>query len=253
MAKATGLQTTNFKMNNVEKMIAESLQNKIDENSNRYRRVKRSLFGDPTGKIQTFAIISPENPLGLKNSTKEEWIEKYKKWESNPREYNKKALDSLKTELLADRIKNNGDTAMKMGGFNYVQIKGKYEQYEKTFIIFNIPLADAKIIARDYGQESFFWGKVSNQEDTPSRIGYYVSTNACKTYKLVEVSNTIWDVTDAQDFFSKYGFKYKIAMREFGDDVTPVEDTSEFEESFDEKRTFKSRALHRREAYRKKD
>ena len=31
------------------------------------------------------------------------------------------------------------------------------------------------------------------------------------------------------------------------------QDDHEFEESFDEKRTFQSRALHRREAYRKKD
>ena len=61
----------------------------IEENSNRYRRVKRALFGDPSGKIKTFAIISPENPLGLENTTDEEWREKYKKWKNNPREYNK--------------------------------------------------------------------------------------------------------------------------------------------------------------------
>ena len=225
----------------------------IEENSNRYRRVKRALFGDPSGKIKTFAIISPENPLGLENTTDEEWREKYKKWKNNPREYNKQSLDSLKNELLADRIKKNGDTTMKMGGFNYVQIKGKYGDNERTFIIFNIPLADAKAIATNYGQESFFWGKVSNEEGTPSTIGYYETTNACKTYNLVEVSNTIYDATDAEDFFSKYGFKYRIGMREFGDDVPEITDTKEFEESFDEKRTFMSRALHRRQSKAKKE
>lgn len=225
----------------------------IEENSNRYRRVKRALFGDPSGKIKTFAIISPENPLGLENTTDEEWREKYKKWKNNPREYNKQSLDSLKNELLADRIKKNGDTAMKMGGFNYVQIKGKYGDNERTFIIFNIPLADAKAIATNYGQESFFWGKVSNEEGTPSTIGYYATTNACKTYNLVEVSNTIYDVTDAEDFFSKYGFKYRIGMREFGDDVPEITNTKEFEESFDENRTFMSRALHRRQSKAKKE
>ena len=41
----------------------------VDENSNKYRRLKRALFGDPSGKIRTFAIISTENPLGFKDST----------------------------------------------------------------------------------------------------------------------------------------------------------------------------------------
>ena len=224
----------------------------LDENSNRYRRVKKALFGDPSGKIKTFAIISPENPLGLKDSTDEEWLEKYRKWSDDKSGYNRDAIVRLKKELLADRIEKNGDDAMSMGGFNYVQIKGKYGANEKTFIIFNISLADAKIIARDYGQESFFWGRVANTVDTNSTIGYYVTSNNCKTYDLVEVSNTIYDESDATDFFSKYGFKYRIAMREFGDDVPEITDTKEFEESFDENRTFMSRALHRKRAYHAK-
>lgn len=220
----------------------------LEENSNRYRRVKRALFGDPTGKIKTFAIISPENPLGMKDTPDEEWKEKFRNWSNDPKKYNKEALASLKKELLADWIKDTGDDAMKYGGFNYVQIKGKYGDNEKTLIIFNIPLIDAKIIARDYGQESFFWGKVSDTEDTPSTIGYYKSTNYCKTYELVEVTNTIYDAEEAEDFFSKYGFKYRIGMREFGDEVPEVTDTKEFEESFDENRTFMSRVLHRRKS-----
>lgn len=222
----------------------------IEENSNRYRRVKRELFGDPTGKIKTFAIISPENPLGMKDTPDEEWKEKFRKWSNDPKKYNKEALASLKKELLADRIKDTGDNAMKYGGFNYVQIKGKYGDNEKTFIIFNIPLIDAKTIARDYGQESFFWGRVSDTEDTPSTIGYYKSNNYCKTYELIEVTNTIYDAEDADDFFSKYGFKYRIGMREFGDDVPEITDTKEFEESFDENRTFMSRAMHRKNSWK---
>lgn len=225
----------------------------LEENSNRYRRVKHALFGDPTGKIKTFAIVSPENPLGLKDSTEEEWRERFIKWSANKQKYNRDALTSMKQRLLADRIKKTGDAAMQMGGFNYVQIKGRYGDYENTFIIFNIPLADAKIIARDYGQESFFWGKVANTEDTNSTIGYYKTNDGCKTYNLVEITDTIYDASDAEDFFSKYGFKYRIGMQEFGDKVTPIVDTKEFEESLDETRTFISRASHRRSAYMGKE
>ena len=59
----------------------------LDENSNRYRRVKKALFGDPSGKIKTFAIISPENPLGLKDSTDEEWLDKYRRWSDDKSGY----------------------------------------------------------------------------------------------------------------------------------------------------------------------
>ena len=224
--------------------------NKLDENSNRYRRVKKALFGDPSGKIKTFAIISPENPLGIKGSDDQELKDRFLKWSDNKSAYNKEKTDELKTELIKDRIKKTGDDALKYGHHTYVQLRGKYGEYENSFLILNLTLDDAKTIARDYGQESFFWGVVSDKENTPSVIGYYLTNNFGKTYRLVEVTNTIYDVSDAEDFFSKYGFKYRIGMREFGDDVPEVKDTKEFEESFDDNGTYASRALHRRNAYR---
>ena len=40
-------------------------------------------------------------------------------------------------------------------------------------------------------------------------------------------------------------------MKIFGDNVTPIENQGEFEESFNPDRTFMSRALHRHNAYKK--
>lgn len=144
---------------------------------------------------------------------------------------------------------------MKYGGYNYVQIKDKFDNnYEKSFIIFNIPLVDAKAMARGYGQLSFWWGKVSNNENEPSSIGYYETNNACVTYKLVEVSNTIVSMDDADDMFSKYGFKFKINLNYFGDEVKEPSNAKEFEESLEEEHsTFMSRAIHRRRAYKDSD
>lgn len=221
---------------------------RLYENSNRYRRVKRALFGDLTGRIRTFAIISPQNPKGALGSEDEDFRQNFLKYVDNPKEWNKNRLVQLKRELIADRIKATGDTALKYGHFNYVQIKGSYGEKEKSLIIFNLAEADAKVIARDYGQESFFFGHVSNEEDKPSRIAYYKTENHCKTYKLVEITETVTDETDATDFFSKFGFKYRINMREFGDDVPEILNQSEFEESLKETYTFMGRALSRRRA-----
>ena len=42
---------------------------KLDENS--LTRVKKSIYGDPMGKIQTFAIISADNHYAKKMTSRE--------------------------------------------------------------------------------------------------------------------------------------------------------------------------------------
>ena len=193
--------------------------NKIEENSNRYRRLKRALFGDDTGKIRTFAILTPENPMGV---------------EATPAE-NKKAVDELKRSL-------------RILGLTYTPVRGSYGNKENSFVVFNCSLSDAKALAKTYNQESFFWGKTNT--DSNSEIGYYMTKNNGTTYSLVEVSNVITYEDDATDFFSKFGIKFRINMREFGDNVPEIKNQEDFEESLNEKRTPMSRASHRRDAYR---
>ena len=191
----------------------------MNENSNRFRRMKRALFGDDTGKIKTFAILTPENP----NATRA------------PSEENQKAVKEFKR-------------ALGIMSLNYTPIRGSYGEKENSFIVFNCALSDAKTLARSYQQESFFWGKTT---EDGSKIGYYATTNGGVTYDLVEISETITLEDDATDFFSKFGIKFRINMREFGDDVPEVEHDSDFEESLNENRTTMARAAYRRKAYRK--
>lgn len=192
----------------------------MDENSNRYRRLKRALFGDSTGKIRTFAIISPENPDGKQLTPSE----------------NKARLSTFKTGL-------------KMGHFVYVPLKGSYGVRENSFIIFNCTLSDAMILASDYGQQSFFYGNTN--EDTTSIIRYYKSDNGGQTYKHIDTSDVITYEDEATDFFSKFGLKFRINMQEFGDDVPKIEDEGEFLESLNDDRTFLSRAMYRKNSYKK--
>lgn len=204
-------------------------ENELQENSNRYRRLKRALFGDPSGKIRTFAIISPENPVGVFGE--EEW-EKIKQAErSNFNKINSKELQQKLSKVKA--IKYDGDKALGYGGYDYIKLKGKYGKSEHSYLILNLTLEDAKAIAKCYGQESFFFANVSKDPNKdPSTIAYYKTTNQCKSYKLVEITRTISDETDAEDFFSKYGIKFRINMSEFGDAVTPIKNQGMFEESF---------------------
>ena len=90
----------------------------LEENSNRYRKLKRSLFGDSSGKIKTFAVVSPENPLGWEDSTEEQFKAQFQKWVQNPRKYNAEKLKQMKVTELLHVIQVTGETALKYGGFN---------------------------------------------------------------------------------------------------------------------------------------
>ena len=204
---------------------------------------KRALWGDPSGKIKTFAIISPENPYGFFGS--DEYKNAQSEYENNPSKYNKEKLNQLKKELT-DKARKTGETGLRMGGFNYIPIRGQYKDSEHSLLIFNIPYVDAEGIARDYGQESFFYGEVSTRG---SIISYYETSNNCKTYKLIEKSDVVSDETDAEDYFSKFGVKFRINMRQFGDEVKPIYRYDDFNESMNENRTFLSRARCRKRCY----
>ena len=95
----------------------------IYENPN--SRVKQALFGDSSGKIRTFAVLSAENPMGMKNSAAE----------------NNKNTAELKSKL----------TEL---GVQYVPIEGKYGNIEHSFMLFNIVREDAQYLAEWFEHRS---------------------------------------------------------------------------------------------------
>lgn len=248
----------------IDKSINDQLNSELEATESRsFIKSQRALFGDPSGKIKTFAIISPENLVALLPKEGEDPNQLILEYMENPVAYNKKKLKELKDLLyngsdedrlavkkkIEDQMVSTGNTALRIGGFDYVRISGKYGKTEHSFMIFNCTLEDAVYIARAYGQESFFFGIVSsNPSIEPSKIAYYKTSNHCKTYKLVEITKTVSNESEASDFFSKYGAKFRINMEEFGDRVSPVLNEGRFKDSFESVRTFMSRASARRDS-----
>ena len=191
---------------------------KLTINENPNARVKQALFGDISGKIRTFAVLSAENPMGMKNSAKEK--------NNNTKE--------LKAKL-------------KEMGIQYVPIEGKYGNIEHSFMLFNIARDDAQYLAEWFEQESFFYCINTSQA---TLIYYETSEDDPSKYRKVEENNKISNESDADDFFSRHGdFKFKFDMDYFKESVLRLSESiineKELELSLQENRTMKSRFIHR--------
>lgn len=169
---------------------------------NKSTRLKSALF-NRGGKVKTFAILTAENPM-KQLSTAED---------------NNKNTKKLKEYLR------------KMG-LNYVPVEGRYGNKEHSFLIVNLAYKDAEFLAETFEQESFFFGDENG-------IHYYQWNG--NGYSLVETSNRIDTVQDADDFFSRHGdFKFSIYMDIFNESIDDVD-----EASLDNNRTIWGRRIHR--------
>lgn len=191
---------------------------KTDETDNNLMKQKSALFGDDTGKIKTFAVLNSENSMSMD-------------------------AESKNAHRAAQELKR----ALKIMGLGYMPIRDDYGNKETSFVIFNCSLSDAKVLAKAYKQEHFFWGR--SNSDFGSNIGHYRTKNKGITYSLTEMSDVTYE-EEAADFFAQFDIKLHVNMREFADDVPVIENTAEFEESLNENRTVMSRVLHRRDAFR---
>lgn len=180
----------------------------LDENSS--TRFKSALFGDVTGKIRTFAILTPENPM----------------MQSSSAEDNNKRTKQFK-ELL------------KQGSIQYIKIEGEYGNKERSYMLLNIPCSEASSIASRFQQQAFFWGKVN--KDSNSIIEYWEvkDPNAKKLeYKLTERNDKIASSRDFIDYFSRHGnFKFRFDMDVFSEslnEIKPIQREEELEHSLNE-------------------
>ena len=185
------------------------------------------MFDDVTGKIKTWALLTPENPMAQK---------------STPEENNK-------------RLKEFKDL-MKRMCIHYIPVEGLYGNKEHSFMLFNLRLSDAENIAKLFRQESFFFAKTatpSSKDDsrhTSAHIVYYETNDGAETYKPVDEGRDIESLKDAQDFFTRHGdFNFAVNMSAFGS-YMPVKDMDRLEKSLDENRTGFSASIHRLYSYK---
>lgn len=218
------INTKNNKYFTISIIERGEFQMKLRINENPNSRVKQALFGDNSGKIRTFAVLSAENPMGMKNSATE----------------NNKNTAELKSKL-------------KELGIQYVPIEGKYGNIEHSFMLFNIAREDAQYLAEWFEQESFFFGI----NGSPATLIYYETSESDPSkYRKVEESKNITNESDADDFFSRHGdFKFKFDLDYFKEFVERIAKSiirdDELELSLQENRVMKSRLIHRLNSRRK--
>lgn len=190
----------------------------------------KNLFENISEQIKTFAIFSAENPLGRKKLTEEEFLIKYRLWLKD------KSLLSGDVEAALELIRNNGEKTLRAGNFVWTSVN---DDSEKAYLIFNIPYEDAETLARNFGQERFFYAVLSNND---LHFSIYETFNVCKTYKLIEKSNIMKREDEFNKFLLKYGFKFRIDDSYFENIVIDYD----FAESMNPNGTFMSRSLHRK-------
>lgn len=185
---------------------------------NKLTRIKRAIYGDPTGRIRTFAILSADNPMGKKADPQDNNI-------------NRKRIKSI----LKDPTQSLEET-LNAGSYQYVIQEGHYGDKEQSFFIFNISLNGAISLATRFKQESFIWGKY---EDGVAKISLYGvdkdlydrTGDFGYSEELTSKGTNLLD--EAEDFYSKVkGFKYSFDFNSL--DFIPSGDQVAFEQSLND-------------------
>ena len=162
------------------------------------QKAKR-LFKNPEymDHIKTFAIFTAANP-DKKQAT---------------RAQNKENNKELKKELsVGDKMKKGIEDAK----YTYYKVKGKYDNVEPSFIVYNITLEDAKKLSGQFHQQSFIFGKNDDGQFT-----FEFWANASKSgysYKKVDERDS-FDIldNDAENYYTQISrdFKFSIPFETF--------------------------------------
>ena len=198
---------------------------KIEENTS--TRVKKSLFGDVTKKIKTFAILTAENPMGKELSAAD----------------NNKNIEELKRLL-------------KRMSIQYIPIEGHFgNNKEHSFLLVNLSLNDTKKLANTFKQLSFFYGvtkpvAINGDRHTASNITYYETNSINDEYEAKDTSEDIVNAKDFKDYYSRYGdFKFAINMDIFNEDLLEIVDLDKMEKGLNDEYTSFYRSRFRHQAY----
>lgn len=159
-------------------------------------KLRQILYGAKKN-IFTFAIGTPENPMGIKYSDREN-VERY---------------EDFKNELAEQRL-------------SWKQLRGKYGNEEHPVLISNINLDYAKYIfgAEKYDQESFIFGVVENNKT----LFCYYQQDDNKEFRLLDKEIKIIEDSDADDFYTEFkGYKFNIPFSIFAEAIEDISDRLE--------------------------
>lgn len=217
------------------KEIVKSVMEQVDLKENPRTTLKAALIGQ-NPDVESFAILTSENPMGQKANRKD----------------NKEYLKALKNQL-------------KDGGHPYHPIRGKFDNDEHSFFIYNLSQKAAESYARVYGQQSFIFAIKGEDQGIPyMSYEYWETKDEGKTYKKTSSAVKVKNVQDAQNYFSRLNsYKFKIDFPEEDFDmiesvkailrrVYKPEDKQWIKEYVNGKRVGMSTYYHRLSLYRTK-
>lgn len=166
----------------LKRLIKESLEQVLTEISksdkNKLVQNAYNIIDNADDNIRTFCIITGENPMGIDVSNRE---------------------NRNNQKLITDYLKQ--------GNFAWLPIRGKYNSTENPKMIFNIRVADAKLIGLKTMQESFIFGRKENRKVYFDL--YYINIEK-KDYDLVEtVDYVLTDIQNSDDMYSIINNKKK--------------------------------------------
>lgn len=144
--------------------------------------VQKSVLGE-LDNVRTLCIMSPQNPLGNKDTNR------------NNRA-NKKKFEKY----------------LKDGFYAFHKVLEKYGQYEDSYFVYNISLNDAKQLNLEYMQDSFIFME-NNKRNLVFSAYKYRDVNGEKFYEHTgTVSGHITNRKDTTDLFTKIGKKFKFGI-----------------------------------------
>jgi len=168
------------------KRINEMNNSVVEKSINKkYKEIisaQKSVLGE-LDNVRTLCIMSPQNPLGNKDTNR------------NNRA-NKKKFEKY----------------LKDGFYAFHKVLGKYGQYEDSYFVYNISLNDAKQLNLEYMQDSFIFME-NNKGNLVFSAYKYRDVNGEKFYEHTgTVSSHITNRKDATDLFTKIGKKFKFSI-----------------------------------------
>ena len=223
----------------VDKEINEALNNELEAEESSSSKIKKAIYGDPEGKIRTFAIISADNPP----------IYFRDKVESSNKERRKDLEEILASPEKRDQILSG---LLGEGKYQYIKQRGQYGSSERSYFIINLSLSAAKYLAGRVFQESFIFGA---KTDNQVIIDYYETDGRSYPQIHYDKKDTATGIdlkAAADDFYSKRGeFKYSFHFPSFEEvEIIPCKDKVVFESSMAEGNSLRSQWVARNKIYK---